>query len=208
MPTRFLSRSHANSFLPTDPWRTAETHESLENGRDPRTQDRRQNGVASMQHCEFIQLFGQHSKDDREDRDTWHPPRRDTMEAKSNPTTTTTTTMTTTRITTTRTPPRRTGRMPERCRGAITISAQGTRRPRTSETQTQDKAINHDKDAGYTAQQLKSARSLPHANRGHETRSSITTTETHQGNALLPTRPQRHPRRPASLRATGSQGAL
>ena len=142
MPTRFLSRSHANSFLPTDPWRTAETHESLENGRDPRTQDRRQNGVASMQHCEFIQLFGQHSKDDREDRDTWHPPRRDTMEAKSNPTTTTT--MTTTRITTTRTPPRRTGRMPERCRGAITISAQGTRRPRTSDTQTQDKAINHE----------------------------------------------------------------
>ena len=34
--------------------------------------------------------------------------------------------------------------MPERCRGAITISAQGTRRPRTSETQTQDKAINHE----------------------------------------------------------------
>ena len=63
-------------------------------------------------------------------------------------------------------------------------------------------------DAGYTAQQLKSARSLPHANRGHETHSSITTTETHQGNALLPTRPQQHPRRPASLRAAGSQGAL
>ena len=34
--------------------------------------------------------------------------------------------------------------MPERCRGAITISAQGTRRPRTSDTQTQDKAINHE----------------------------------------------------------------
>ena len=32
-------------------------------------------------------------------------------------------------------------------------------------------------DAGYTAQQLKSARSLPHANRGHETHSSITTTD-------------------------------
>ena len=159
--------------------------------------------------------------------------------------------------------------MPERCRVAITISAQGTRRPRTSDTQTQDKAINHEssttpfcprdhngirdgqlhfellapkatamaaedlgdlqaeilevkhairshtpctlhgcEDAGYTAQQLKSARSLPHANRGHETHSSITTTETHQGNALLPTRPQRHPRRPASLPAASSQGAL
>ena len=34
--------------------------------------------------------------------------------------------------------------MPESCRGAITISAQGTRRPRTSDTQTQDKAINHE----------------------------------------------------------------
>ena len=34
--------------------------------------------------------------------------------------------------------------MPERCRVAITISAQGTRRPRTSDTQTQDKAINHE----------------------------------------------------------------
>ena len=63
-------------------------------------------------------------------------------------------------------------------------------------------------DAGYTAQQLKSARSLPHANRGHEMRSSITTTETHQGHALLPTRPKRHPRRPASLPAAGSRGAL
>ena len=30
MPTRFLSRSHANSFLPTDPWRTAETHDSAQ----------------------------------------------------------------------------------------------------------------------------------------------------------------------------------
>ena len=44
----------------------------------------------------------------------------------------------------TRHPQCRTGRMPERCRGAITISAQGTRRPRTSDTQTQDKAINHE----------------------------------------------------------------
>ena len=30
MPTRFLSRSHANIFLPTDPWRTAETHDSAQ----------------------------------------------------------------------------------------------------------------------------------------------------------------------------------
>ena len=40
--------------------------------------------------------------------------------------------------------------MPERCRGAITISAQGTRRPRTSETQTQDKAINLNHESSTT----------------------------------------------------------
>ena len=40
--------------------------------------------------------------------------------------------------------------MPERCQGAITVSAQGTRRPRTSETQTQDKAINLNHESSTT----------------------------------------------------------
>ena len=53
-------------------------------------------------------------------------------------------------------------------------------------------------DAGYTAQQLKSARSLPHANRGHQTHSSITTTETHQGNE----RPAAHATTTASAAAS------